>query len=308
MPLLTQRSQIAVKQESQEGIKESLSADDALLVFSPRFHPRLEILPRNPVKDTFSGIPSVSGRRSGEIVFQTELKGSGTAGVPPKWGKLMKACGFSEEIVGDTSVTYLPASAAIPSMTLARYMDGVIETIWGARGTVSIRLTAGQPGILEFEFSGADFSVTDGDLLTGVTYNNVIPPIFLSAAFDIGSYAARVEKLHIDMDNRLELQSDINSSSGHRTAVIVNRNPTGSFDPEMVTLSEHDFFERWRDGEEMSFSSTIGVNDGNRIRLAAPRCRYVNLMESQRNEIATLEADFELNMVSGDDELAITIF
>ena len=308
MPLLAQRSQIAAKQESQEGVEENLSAADALLVFSPHFLPSLEILPRNPVRDTFSGFSSLSGRRSASIVFQTELKGSGTPGTPPKWGKLLKSCGFEEEIVVGTSVTYSPASSQIPSMTVARYMDGVVQKIWGARGTVRIMFTAGQPGVLEFEFSGADFSVTDATLLTGVSYDTTIPPIFLSAAFNIASYAALVEKLHIDMENRLELQTDINSSSGHKAAVIVERNPTGSFDPEMVTVSEYDFFERWQDGQEMSLTSTIGTTAGNRVSMSAPCCRYVNLVESQRNEIATLEVDFELNMVSGDDEFFITIF
>jgi hypothetical protein len=299
MPIIAERSQIAARQESQDGVKESLSTDDAQLVFSPCFYPSLEILPRNPVKDTFSGFTSVSGRRSGEMVFQTELKGSGAPGTPPKWGKLMKACGFAEDS---------PASAQIPSMTLARYMDGVVQTIWGARGTVGIRLIAGQPAMLEFEFKGADFSVADGGLLTGVTYDSAIPPVFISAAFNIGSYAARVERLNIDMANRLELQTDVNSTSGHKTAVIVERKPIGSFDPEMVTIAEHDFFESWRDGREMSLTSTIGTASGNRIGLSAPRCRYVDLAESRRNEIATLEADFELNMVSGDDEFSVTVF
>ena len=308
MPILSERSQIAAKEESQEGVAESLAAADALLVFAPGFYPNMEILPRNPARDTFSGYSSVSGRRSADIVFRTELKGSGTAGTPPKWGKLVKACGFAENIVGGTSVTYEPASTQIPSMTLAKYTDGVIQTIWGARGTVRVILTAGQPGMLEFEFTGADFSVADGNLLSSVTYDSTIPPIFLSASFSIDSYSALVERFHIDMANRVELQTDINSSSGHKTAVLVQRKPIGSFDPEMVTISEHDFFQRWRDGSQMSLTSTIGTTAGNRITLSAPSCRYVNLRESQRNEIASLEADFELSMVSGDDELSITIF
>jgi hypothetical protein len=308
MPLLIERSQIAAREENQEGVRENISAGDALLVFSPRFYPSQEILPRNPARDTFSGLASVSGRRSAEIAFQTELKGSGAPGTPPKWGKLMKSCGFAEIIVPGVSVTYSPASSQIPSMTLARHMDGVVQTIWGARGTVRVRLTAGQPGMLEFEFSGADFAVEDDGLLTGVEYDTTIPPIFLSADFSIDSYAARVEKLLIDIGNRLELQTDINSASGYRAAVIVERNPVGTFDPEMTVVNEYDFFQRRQEGREMSLNSTIGTTPGNRVTLSAPRCRYLDIMESRRNEIATLDTDFELNMVTGDDEFSITIF
>ena len=44
-----------------------------------------------------------------EVTFEVEMAGSGTAGTAPAFGPLLKACGNSETIVTDTSVTYAPS-------------------------------------------------------------------------------------------------------------------------------------------------------------------------------------------------------
>jgi hypothetical protein len=136
MPILVNKTQLAARVEAVEGTAETPGAGDALLVINPTFIPLVEMHERKILSSELSRYKSLSGCRSARLRFEVELKGSGSPGVAPEWGELMRACGFDETIVPGTSVTYTPASSGIPSITLALYMDGLLTKLWGARGTV----------------------------------------------------------------------------------------------------------------------------------------------------------------------------
>ena len=192
------KTQLAAQIETAEGSAGTLTGADVLLVANPSFKPNTPPIERDNTNSTMSQVAAVMGARSAVIEFDVELKGSGTPGTAPEYGKLLKMCGFSENTVASpASVTYLPTSTyggspvSLPSGTLALYMDGVVKKIWGARGDVSLKLVTGKFGVLHFAFTGADFSVLDAALLSaGVSYQTTKPPVFMSASFTIDSYAA----------------------------------------------------------------------------------------------------------------------
>jgi len=202
-------------------------------------------------------------------------------------------------------ITYDPASADIPSITLAFYMDGVCKKIWGARGNVSLRLEDGLPGALHFVFTGADFSVTDAALLTGVSYETTKPQPFLNASMQIDSYAALLGLVEINMNNSIKLREDVNKESGYLSAVITKRLPVMSLDPEMVTVATYDWFGKLRSGNEAAFTATLGSTAGNICTITAPKVQYTAIAPGEREGIRTLGIDCQLNRNSGDDELKI---
>lgn len=305
--MLIERAQIAAKTEDVEGTAETPAAGDALLVFNPKFDPVIEQHKRNPVRSTLSHLASVSGKRMATLEFDVELKGSGTAGTAPEYGDLLKACGFSETIVESTSVTYAPASSSIPSITISLYEDGLLKKLWGARGTVDLMLEDGKPGMFHFSFTGADFSITDAALLSGASYQSAVPQPFMNASFQVSSYSAIIEKLALDINNKLALRPSVNASSGHLSAAITDRDPKGSIDPEMVLVATEDFFGDWRSGTTAAMTATIGATAGNIATITAPALRYTKLSDAERDGIRTLGLDFDLCMSSGDDELSIAL-
>jgi hypothetical protein len=307
MPLLLNKTQLAVKLETVEGTAEDPGAGDALRVINPKFDPQVEIHERKIVSSDLSQYKSLSGRRSAKLSFEVELKGSGSPGVAPEWGELMRACGFDEDIVPSTSITYSPGSTGIPSVSLALYMDGLLTKLWGARGSVKLSLSAGQPGMLGFEFTGADFSVVDAAMLSGVSYDNTEPERFLEANFAVDGYSAVIEKLELDIANTLQLRSDVNQPSGYISALITGRRPVGSLDPELTLVADYDWYAKWRSGAEGSLSTTLGATAGNIITITAPKCRYTKLGLGERTKSRILDADFELNRNAGDDELSIEL-
>ncbi len=307
MPILVQKTQLAAKLEASEGSPETPAAADALLIINPNFTPQIETHEQNLISSDLSRYKSLTGRRSGKINFDVQLKGSGAAGVAPEWGKLLKVCGFYEDIAAGISVTYTPTSAGIPSITLSVYMDGLLLKLWGARGSVAFNFSAGAPATASFVFTGADFSVEDAAILAGVSYDTTEPKIFSNAAFSIDSYQALIEKLELNINNNMQLRSDVNKQSGYLSAAITGRRPAGSLDPELPLVVQYDIFDKWRSGSEGALSLTLGTTAGNIINISAPKCRYSRLSLADRGDIRTLGADFELNRNTGDDELSIVL-
>lgn len=306
MPLMTQNAVVALKAESVEGTAETLTAAEAILVYNPVFTPGIERHERYPVRGDLSTMNRISGRRQATLSFSVEIKGSGAAGTPPEFGPALLGCKMEQTIDVGVSVAYAPCSSGDDSYTLALYEDGVCYTLWGARGTFTIDLNAGQAGMINFTFTGADFSVTDATLLSGMSYDSTVPPAFLSASLAVHGYSAICEALSLDIGNEVALRGSVNTGSGYLSAFIPKRMPKGSLDPEMVLVATEDFFGEWRSGTEGALTATIGATAGNICTITAPKLAYREVSLADRNSIRTLGINFDLNGNSGDDELVLT--
>jgi Phage tail tube protein len=302
--MLEIKTQLAAAIESEEGVAETLDAGDCVLHAAPKFNPDTPMFQRPMRSASLSPFKAVPGLRMATIEFDIELKGSGTAGTAPEYGPLLKACGFGETVVAGTSVAYDPASASIPSLTMALYEDGVIHKIWGARGTVKLSLKGGDPGMLHFVFTGADFSVTDGAMLEP-SYQTTVPPAFLAAQFTIQTYAALISMLEIDMANAMAMRPDANQPSGYKSAVISGRLPVMSMDPEKVLVATHDFYGNLRSGTEGALSTVLGSTAGNICTISAPKVQYTKIDEQDREGLRNLGIDCQLNRNTGDDEISM---
>lgn len=301
-------TQLLAHVEAAEGSKETLVVGDAIQVSNIKFSPGIEMYERNILRGSLSRHPSVSGKRQARLTFDCELKGSGAAGTAPDYGRLLLGCGYSETVVGGASVTYKPATNSLTnSMSLAVYMDGVIKTMWGARGNVKLSMNTGKPGILSFEFLGADFDVVTGALLAP-SYSTIVPPAFLNASLLLDTYAAVIAKVDIDTGNVLGLRESLNALSGNLSCLITGRNPKGSMDPELVIIATYDFYLKWKTpGTLGSLSLAATGSAGNICTVSCPKVRYAAIDPGERNGIRTLGIDFEPTLNAGDDEISIAL-
>lgn len=307
--MLEKRCQLACKAETVEGTAETLAGTDAVPVMNPKFNPNTDMTKRPNVSSSLSQWAAVPGARSATMEFDVELKGSGTAGTAPALGKLLKACGFAETIVAITSVIYKPASSGISSMTLAVYNDGIIQKIWGARGTVSLKMEKGKPSLLHFVFTGADYAVTDGVMLTtGVSYEATVPVPFMGSSLTIDSYAALLGSVAVSNNNVIALRDDAGAagnSSGHKSAVITDRSMVMSIDPEMVAVAAYDWYGKLKSGNEGAFTTSLTGQAGNICTITAPKVQYTAIKPAGKSGILSLGIDCQLNRNAGDDELVI---
>lgn len=306
--MIEARTQIAAAIEDTEGTAETLEGADAFLAANFKFTQKTDIHKRDNLTSSLSKFAAIPGARSATMEFDVELKGSGTAGTAPAFGKLLKACGFGESVTTSTSVKYSPASTGISSITIAGYEDGMIHKMWGARGAVSLKCEDGAPCWLHFVFTGADFSVTDGDMLSsGVSYESTKPLAFLSATLTVDSYAALLGTLDVDMGNKVVLRPDVNSSSGYKSAVITNREPSMTIDPEKVLVATYDFYGKLRSGNEGALTFALYGVAGNIATITAPKVQYTEISEDSNDGLRKLGITCQLNRSSGDDEISIAL-
>ena len=305
--MITKRAQVACEIEANEGVAETLVAADVFLAFNPKFEPSIGMHKRNPVQGSLSPHASLPGERSAKMSFDVELVGDATAGQAIHYADALKACGVEETLVGGTSSTYNPASDSIPSVTLALYMDGKRYKLWGARGTARLVMEVGKPGIISFDFTGADFSETDASLLSGTSLHATLPPVVLAASLSIDSYSATVAKVEIDFGNAVSLKKDANAASGHKAAIITDRKAKLSLDPENVLVATEDFMGNWRSGALMAFTATLGSVAGNIIAVTAPKTQYETVRMAERDGLSVYEIDSLLVQNAGDDEWQIQI-
>jgi len=305
MPLIDARSQLAAKIEVTEGAAEVLANTDAVLASNVKFDPDIEVEELDLQSASLSPFAAVAGARKARMTFECPLKGSGAAGTAPEIGKLIKACGFGETVVVSTSVTYLPGSASIPSLTIARYVDGKKYLMAGARGTFEIQLRAGRKPIVAFDFLGTALADTDEGPLAAVTYQASVAKPFQNGSFTINAYAAIVEAITIATGNQLDLRPDVNSVQGYKSAVIAKRLMTMKLNPEDVLITTHDFWATWEAGTLVAFTAAINGGAGNITTITAPKVQYGKVGQGIRGGMLTYEIDAALRRNAGDDELSI---
>ena len=305
--MLTKKAQIAIKAEASEGTAETLAGADAILVMNPKFTPSRKIYDRNNIVSSLSPFIAIPGEYSATIEFDVELKGSSARGTAPHLGKCLISSGFLETVVAVTSVTYTPFATPPSSCSVGLYMDGKKYLIWGARGDVSLKLQAGQPGMLHFTFTGAGYSITDVALLTtGVSYETTVPIIFAGAAImTIDSVSANLSSIEIKMNNKVELRETPNKPSGFISALITGRRPTMSIDPEEVLVGTYDYFGKLASGAVGALSIVLTGAAGNICTVTAPKVQYIDIKPGERTGMATLGIDCLLTRNAGDDELSI---
>lgn len=303
--MLEKRSQLAAKVEVTEGTAETLAAADAVSSGAIKFDPEIEVEDLNLVSSSLSPYPGIAGARQAKMSFECPLKGSGVAGTAPEIGELIRACGYVETVVASTSVTYTPTSSAIPSLTIAKYVDGKRYLMAGARGNFDIELKAGKPGKIKFDFVGTAIADSDLALLSGVSYQSSLAQPFQNASFTINSYAAIIEALTITSGNKIELRDSVNSLQGFLSAIIGERMATLKLSPEDVLIATHDFWATWEAGTRVALSALLGSTAGNRLTITAPRVQYKKVGQGERKGLATYEIDAMLTRYAGDDELSL---
>lgn len=152
------RQLLLAKQEVTYGVDSTTAATNAIYAEDIQYRLAGQRVTPNPAKPGVGPVADHTYGEHAEVTFKVPLAGSGVAGTAPKWGPLMKASGWGETLVADTSVTYAlladPLTAST-SMTL-KWRDGNrrVHLVTGFRASVSFELSAGQRPMLVFSGKG----------------------------------------------------------------------------------------------------------------------------------------------------------
>lgn len=183
MALRFKNAVVLAKIESSEGVDASPSATtDAVLVenFSISFNPN--VVRTNEIGGSLDGRGAIIGGMTVGFNFEVYLKGSGSAGVAPEWGKLLKACGWAETLTA-TAVPAAPEACGAGGSTTAAELgtsaSGTANAYRGMpidfTGTVSglsfiTNYTSGKVATLTDTMGGAIAATTNYQIPANVLY------------------------------------------------------------------------------------------------------------------------------------------
>ncbi|MDA0341590.1 MAG: hypothetical protein O3B74_08330, partial [Proteobacteria bacterium] len=189
------------------------------------------------------------------------------------------------------NVLYTPASVSIPTGTLYLYMDGVRYILVGNRGSGSFALTSGQPGKIQFNFTGLFSSKADAGV-PAATYDSTRPPIWKNGRALIDRYASAMAAMSVDWGNALTNPDNPNALEGFDPAIITRRAMTGSCDPMETLVATRDVMTAFRNGTQQIVHAQFGSVAGNRIGLTIPAAFYTNQTPGDRDGVATVTVPF----------------
>ncbi|WP_205859290.1 hypothetical protein, partial [Pleionea sediminis] len=117
-------------------------------------------------------------------------------------------------------------------------------------------------------------------------------------------FPAVISALSINLNNSIVMPPDLSAPDGFGEIRIADRDVKGSFDPEMVLASQHDFISDWKSGNKREiFTGAIGTTPGNIYEMHLPETYYQELADGDRDGIRTLDIGFGTD--ANDNELSL---
>jgi len=307
MALFMRKTLMALKLEAVEGTPEVLAGSDCYLIRNASLTPLAGAsVNREFVREVFGNYGSIQLDQHVELSFEIEFSPSGTAGVAPAYADALLACGFVEDLnVGDT--IYLPVSEDFDSATIAVYMDGILHTMAGCRGNVSLNLSRGALPTLNFTFMGSYTAPSDATPLVPdfTAFKVPLGPNSLNTpTVTLHGIDVCMESFNFDMANQTVFR-DLPGCDPK--ALITNRQPAGTIVFEMTDVDTYAWVEAARLHTVDDLKIIHGTAAGSIITIDAPAVSFQppSFQDSDGIMMCSLPIVFEPTS-AGNDEIKLT--
>ena len=306
MALLTRKRVILIESESTYGTDPAMAASTVVLVRDLNITPQSsDVVSRDVVRPFLGAFQQLLANTNVEVSFSVELAGSGTAGTAPRYGDALKACGFSETIASNTSVTYAPVSTSFSSVSIHYNTDGVRHIVTGCRGTFVINASVGEIPTIDFTFTGIYNAPTDTALPT-VTYGNQATPLIFkngnTTGFQLLSHSAALSSISMDIGNELVYRELV---GGTKETLLVNRNISGSVTIEAMALGTKDYFAAAVAETTGNLTFLHGTAAGNKVQVTSTKADIGDIAYAEEDGIQMLEIPYTLVPSAANDEVSI---
>lgn len=304
--LLTRRSVFAAKVESEIGTAETLGGAEG--VFNARsvlIQPNITIDEREG-QGGFNYLLGIPGLRSGTATFTTELSYDGAA--IPTWASvLLPACGFINSTGTFSPLSRGPSTTTgqPKTLTIGAYVDGTFRVLSGCMGNFVINLPTGKMASIDWTFQGKWENPTDATII-GPTYPTALPLRFAEGTIEFDDEPLCVANASIDSGNEVVLRECAGDITGIISAVVTNRKPVITADPEAVLVATQDRHDMFLTPTAAELAIVIGEAAGGTVTIAAPKAQITNIQQADRNGIYTDAINWMATKgASADTELTI---
>lgn len=307
MSLLMRQALVLFKIETVNGVNPvPTAAANAVLgnVTAPRPVVATAV-DRNNIQAFLGHQGSVQVNDHSEFEIEVEATASGTPGEAPGLGPLFRACGYSETIVEDESVSYQPVSTGFESATILYNLSGKQHVFVGCRGSWTFDGSPGQIPKFRFKFVGFSSAISDVPLnALGANYGKFTTPLGISKAntsLELFGITLPVYAFTIDSGVTPEYINVINAES----VDITNRASTGSVTHENTLVAVKDWEGLARLGTLGALEFQHGKIAGRIIKITAPNVQYSEPTNGDQNGKATLQASLKFKPLVGNDETVL---
>ena len=306
MPLLRRRAVFAAKVEGTIGTAEALTgAEGAFNAEDFMIQPNVPIT-RREGQGGFNYLPGVAEGMQGTCTVRMGMSYDGTT--VPTWASvLFPACGWIQSTGVFSPLSEGPGSN-VKTITIGHYKDGKRSMLSGAMGTFKIMAPTGKTAMIEFTFTGK-YSTNETDTaLIAPTYPTVLPLRVAAGALTWNSVALCTSNVEVDAGNSVIMRECMNATdrSGFISAIVTNRQPVITADPESVLVATQDRDALWLTSSPQAFSMQIGTT-GTSVTIAAPKAQLENKQQGNRNDMLTDDLTWLATAgSSADTELTIT--
>lgn len=222
-------------------------------------------------------LPVLPGRPEGRIVtgvIALELAGSGAAyssSVLPQADALWRASGYSQTIVttsGLETVSYAPADSSHESFTMYAYGAGNEYRVVGCRCNPIWPISAGELGMLRFEFQGFLDSAPTAVALPAQTFSAQVPQPAVTTAITVGSVVLDAPA-SLEFNGGVELVRipDANDASGVSEIFIVRHRPTAQIRMLTEAIGTYDPYADWNTPTLRTIDALVGSVQYNQANL-----------------------------------------
>lgn len=244
---------------------------------------------RERMRYGFGNFEQINTGPSVERQIRVPFSGSGTAGEPPAYSPLLRACALSETIdntTGSESVTYQPVSQGMDSVTIWWYEDGQVQEIRGARGTYEIGADAQSLPYWQFNLTGLYSRPENAPTVQGVesTIAGEVPINKQNSTFTLFGYPARLQAFSQNAGNQVEYRNLV----GYEGVHITDRRVTGNITIEAPALADFNAFEKVESHQLVTLGEvtlTHGTAPGNIIKAEGLQAQAANITPSDNQGI-----------------------
>lgn len=306
MPLLRRKAVFAAKVETTIGTAETLTGSEG--VFNAEefdIQPNVAMT-RREGQGGFNYLTSIPEGMTGTAKIRHALTYDGTT--IPTWASvLLPACGWVETTGVFYPKTETPGSN-VKTLTIGHYKDGKRALLSGAMGTFKIVCPTGKMAYIEFTFTGKYSSNETDTANIAPTYPTASALRFAQGALTWNSVALCASNVEIDAGNSVIMRECVSASdrSGYISALVTNRTPTITADPESVLVATQDRDAHWLSSLPYALSVQVGAS-GNSVTIAASKAQLENKQQGNRSDMMVDNLTWFATAASSvDNELTIT--
>ena len=185
----------------------------------------------------------------GTIDLQVELCGAGAAyssSVKPPIDALLRMSGFSSTF-STNKYTYTTLDTGMDTASVYCYGGGRVFKLVGCVAAPKLDMEANKRGLATFSVTGKLASIAAADPMGAVTLSAVIPPLFHSAAANIGAWTSTdateplvIKKVGLDFGTTVSDRASAGAADGLIGYLITDRKASQAMTVEQVSFGKFD--------------------------------------------------------------------